>query len=230
MKKIGLIGGTSWHSTVAYYRLINQSVNDYYHGNTNPPLWIVNLNQHEIHQLQQSDRWETIADIILEAALKLQAAGMDALALCANTPHKVVDSIQSQLRIPFLSIATAIGETIQENGWHKVGLLGTRFTMQENFIKGKLQEQIHTEVIVPDQHEQHEIQRMIVEEFSLGVFSTEAKQYFLRMIQDMRNQNAQAVILGCTEIPLLLQDTKGSLPYIDSMESHCKMIVNAILS
>jgi aspartate racemase len=229
MKKMGLIGGTSWHSTLEYYRSINQQVNDHFHGNTNPPLWIVNLNQQEIHQLQQAGQWDVISDIILQKATQLQEIGIHALALCANTPHKVIENIQPKLRIPFIHIANAVGEIIHRKGWKKVGLLGTRFTMNEDFIKGKLNREFQVETMVPDEPTQLEIQCYIVQEFSYGIFSVEAKQYFLEKIRKFAEEGAEAVILGCTEIPLLLKGLESPLPVIDSMQCHCDKIVHFIL-
>jgi aspartate racemase len=229
MKKMGLIGGTSWHSTVEYYRIINQRVNDHFGNNTNPPLWLYNLNQQEIHQLQQAGQWEDIAAIILKTATQLQGLGVEALALCANTPHKVVDQIQPQLTIPFLHIADAIGMEIKKHGWQRVGLLGTKFTMAEDFIKGRLARDYQTEVIVPEETIQQEIHRLIVEEMSYGNFSPSAKVYFQGIIQLLADLGAQAVILGCTEIPLLLQDVSCSLPTIDSLACHCDLILTFML-
>jgi len=230
MRKIGLIGGLSWYSTLEYYQLINHLVNEAFHSNTNPPLWIVNLNQQAIHQLQQTDQWDKIAQIIYDTANQLQSVGCEALALCTNTSHKVVDQIQPTLHIPFLHIADAIGQYIQKHQWHTVGLLGTQFTMTEDFIKGKLNQSYQMKVIVPDLFTQQEIQRRIIEEFSLGVFNNEAKQYFLHEIEKMATEGAQSVILGCTEIPLLLKDCTATLPTIDSLECHAREIVKFILS
>lgn len=230
MRKVGLIGGLSWYSTLEYYQIINHLVNEASHSNTNPPLWIVNLNQQAIHQLQQTNQWDKIAQIIYDSANQLQSVGCEALALCTNTSHKVIDQIQPSLHIPFLHIADAIGRYIQRRHWHTVGLLGTQFTMSEDFLKGKMSQSYQTKVIVPDLLIQQEIHRRIIEEFSLGVFSAEAKHYFLLEIEKMATEGAQAVILGCTEIPLLLKDCTPTIPTIDSLECHSKEIVEFILS
>jgi len=229
MKKIGLIGGTSWHSTVEYYRILNQRVNDYYGNNTNPPLWLFNLNQQEIHLHQQANQWEDIAAIIFKTSIQLQGLGAEALALCANTPHKVVDAIQSKLSIPFLHIANAIGIEIKKHGWKRVGLLGTKFTMAEDFMKGRLFRDYQIEVIVPGEDTQQEIQRLIVEDLSFGTFAESTKAYFQDTIQQLSIEGAQAVILGCTEIPLLLKDVPCSLPTVDSLTCHCDLILDFIL-
>jgi aspartate racemase len=229
MKKIGLIGGTSWLSTVEYYKTLNQRVNDYFGNNTNPPLWIFNLNQQEIHQHQQMGQWDEIAAIIFKASIQMQALGVEALALCANTPHKLVDQIQPKLSIPFLHIADAIGKDVKKNGWQRVGLLGTKFTMAEDFIKARLARDYQIEVIVPDESSQQEIQRLIVEDLSFGTFANETKAYFLESIEKLNGMGAEAVILGCTEIPLLLKDVSCSLPTIDSLACHCDLILDFTL-
>lgn len=230
MKKIGLIGGTSWHSTVEYYRILNQGVNDFYGNNTNPNLWLYNLNQQEIHQHQQAGRWEEIAAILFKASIKLEEVGVEAIALCANTHHKVVDSIQPKLSIPFLHIADAIGKEIKQHKWQKVGLLGTKFTMKEDFIKGKLARDYHVEVIVPEEITQLEMQGLIEKEMSYGIFSPTTKKYYQEVIRELAKQGAEAVILGCTEIPLLLRGAKCSLPTVDSLKCHCDLIVDFILN
>jgi len=229
MKKIGLIGGTSWVSTIEYYRILNQRINDHFGNNTNPPLWLYNLNQQEIHQLQQAGQWKEIADIILKVATHLQDLGVEALILCANTPHKVVDYLQPKLTIPFLHIADAIGKEIKKHGWQRVGLLGTKFTMTEDFIKGKLARDYQIEVIVPCVATQQEIQRLIENDLSIGTFAPATKTYFQESFQQLANMGAEAVILGCTEIPLLLKDTPCSLPTIDSLACHCDLILDFIL-
>lgn len=230
MRKVGLIGGLSWHSTLEYYRIINQLVNTVFQSNTNPPLWLVNLNQSEIHQLQQNNQWDKIVKIVYESAFRIQEAGCEALALCTNTSHKVIDLPHQPLQIPFLHIADAIGEKIKFHGWHKVGLLGTKFTMTEDFIKGRLNRDYQTEIVVPNPSIQLEIHRRIVEEFSLGIFNADAKTYFLNEMERMASEGTQAVILGCTEIPLLLKDSILPFPDIDSLECHCRQIVRFILS
>ncbi len=229
MKKIGLIGGTSWHSALEYYRLINQQTNDFFGNNTNPPLWMSNLNQQEIHHLQQEGLWNQIAEIILAHAQKLESVGVQALALCANTPHKVVPLIQEKLLVPFLHIADAVRADIHFHGWTKVGLLGTRFTMKEDFLKDRISQKNKIEVIVPEEQTQLVLHRFIAEELSMGIFKASTQEYFLQSIRDLRSQGAQAVILGCTEIPLLLKDIASPIPAMDTLKIHCDYIVRYIL-
>lgn len=225
MNKLGLIGGTSWHSTVEYYAMLNQAVNDYYGDNTNPPLRLINLNQKQIHDLQRSNDWGTIADIFVEAALELQRVGVDGISLCANTPHKVYDQIQASLSIPILHIADAMGEHLRSEGYDTVGLIGTRFTMAQDFIKGRLLEQYQIKTIVPPTTEQNVIQEMLYNKLSMGVFDDQTKKFFVEAIESLAERGAQAVILGCTEFPLLLKDTRCAIPLIDSLKCHSEALI-----
>lgn len=182
MRKFGLIGGTSWRSTIEYYATINGMINDRYGDNTNPPLRIVSLDQKEIHDLQRADDWDAIADIFVSAALELQSAGVDGIALCANTPHKVFNELSNSLSIPVLHIADAIGTALKEDGLHMTALLGTRFTMSQDFIKGRLLDRYETRVVVPTVSDQDKIQRLIYDELSVGAFKSDTREFFLEVI------------------------------------------------
>lgn len=229
MKKFGLIGGTSWHSTVEYYATINRLINDRYGDNTNPPLRIVSLNQREIHDLQRTDDWDSIADLFAGAALELQEVGVHGIALCANTPHKVFDQLRTAVSIPILHIAEAIGEVLDKDGLDEVGLIGTRFTMSQNFIKGILTDVYQVKTFVPTLSEQNKIQNLIYNKLSVGVFDECTKAFILGIIDSLSARGARAIILGCTEFPLLLKGAQCPVPPIDSMECHCEAIVRYIL-
>lgn len=229
MKKFGLIGGTSWHSTVDYYAQINRRINEHHGDNTNPPLRLVSLDQKQIHDLQRADDWEAIAGIFVSAALELQGLGVEGIALCANTPHKVFDPLSAALSVPVLHIADAMGETLTNAGLHTVGLIGTRFTMSQDFIKGRLLARYRVKTVVPADAEQDAIQRLIYQELSVGVFSENTRAFFLQVIESLSAKGAQAVILGCTEFPLLLKDTPASVPLIDSLNCHSEAICRFIL-
>jgi aspartate racemase len=229
MKKFGLIGGTSWHSTVEYYATINGLINDRHGDNTNPPLRIISLNQRQIHDLQRSDDWDAIADIFAEAALELQGVGVDGIALCANTPHKVFDQLRTAVSIPILHIADAIGATLEDVGLDTAGLIGTRFTMSQDFIKGRLADRYQVKTVVPTVSEQSEIQNLIYEKLSVGVFDECAKEFILGIIDSLSKRGARAIILGCTEFPILLKGTQCPMPLIDSLKCHCEAIARYIL-
>ncbi len=229
MRKFGLIGGTSWHSTVEYYATINRLINDKHGDNTNPPLRIVSLNQKQIHDFQRADDWNAIAATFVSAALELQQIGVEGISLCANTPHKVFNQLHDSVSVPILHIADAIGSSLGRDGLGTVGLIGTRFTMAQDFIKGRLRERHQVTTVVPTPSEQSEIQDLIYGKLSIGVFDDDTKDFFLRIVDSLSAAGAQAVILGCTEIPLLLKNIPCPVPCIDSLECHCEAIVQYIL-
>lgn len=229
MKSFGLIGGLSWHSTVEYYGTINRAVNQHFGNNTNPSLYLASLNQHEIHQLQKEGDWLAITDIIVAAARKLEQCGAQGLAMCANTPHKVYDLLQAAVDIPVIHIADAIASSAKNLDSTKLGLLGTRFTMQDDFIKGRLSNNYKLKTIVPTAEEQEIIHGIFLEKLSMGIFDDESRAEFLRIISALKESGAEAVILGCTEFPLLLRGCDATLPTIDSLQSHCDSIISYIL-
>ena len=230
MKTLGLLGGTSWHSTVEYYRYINQAVNDYYGNNTNPPLIIYNLNQREIHDLQLQDHWDKIADIYSGAAIKLRTAGAQAVLFAANTAHKVYPEVSRRIGVPVLHIADAAGLAIQRAHLAKVGLLGTKYTMEDGFIPQWLKAHYGIEVIVPTSRPiRDELHRIIQKELGMGVFKPSSKQFVLVQIEDLRQQGAQGIILGCTEFTLILSQEDVQIPAFDTTRLHAQMGVDFIL-
>ncbi|MGH9644097.1 MAG: aspartate/glutamate racemase family protein [Terriglobales bacterium] len=230
MRALGLIGGTSWHSTVEYYRYINQAVNNVHGDNTNPPLILYNLNQQQMHALQLEDRWDKIADILTDAVRRLEAAGAGAVMLCANTPHKVYPEVARRSNVPILHIADATGRAIQSAGLAKVALIGTIYTMEGAFISGWLQNKYQVEVIVPSSTAaRKELQRIIQQELALGIFKPETKDYVLAQIAGLCRRGAEGVILGCTEFPLIIGQSDLSCPAFNTMALHCDMAVDYIL-
>jgi aspartate racemase len=230
MKVLGLVGGTSWHSTIEYYRYINQEVNDLYGSNTNPPLVLYNLNQNEIHALQLAGRWDRITDILSAAAMKLRAAGAQAVLFCANTSHKVYAEVSRRTGIPILHIADATGLAIQQAGLIKVGLIGTKYTMEDGFMQQWLREHYQIEVVVPASAAvRTELHRIIQKELGMGIFKPQTKQYVLEQIEELRKRGAQGVILGSTEIPLIINQSDLRLPVFDTTRLHSRMAVEFIL-
>ena len=230
MKVLGLVGGTSWHSTVEYYRYINQEVNDLYGSNTNPPLVLYNLNQNEIHALQLSGRWDQITDIYSDAAKKLRAAGAQAVMFCANTPHKVYADVSRRTGIPILHIADATGLAIHQAGLAKVGLIGTKYTMEDGFMQQWLREHYQVEVVVPTSAAvRAELHRIIQKELGMGIFKPETKRYVLEQIEELRKRGAQGIILGSTEIPLIIDQSDVRIPVFDTTRLHSLMAVEFIL-
>ena len=230
MKPVGLVGGLSWHSTVDYYRLINQAVNDRYGNNTNPPLQLWNLNQARIHELQNRDEWDEIAKVIGEAAKVLQKGGAQAIVLCSNTSHKVYPKVAAQVSIPVLHIGDAVGRAVQGKGLKKVGLIGTRFTMEDGFLKDWLRDHYRIETLTPERGEDRsELHRIIQRELGMGIFKPETKAYVLAQIETLRRRGAEGIILGCTELPLIIRPEDVNFPSFDTTALHAEMAVAFIL-
>lgn len=220
MRKFGLIGGLSWHSTADYYRELNKAVNRFYGSNVNPPLYIINLNQKEIHDLQKANNWPKIGEILIKAAKELESIGCEGLAFCANTPHRAYDTVQDSLRTPILHIGDSIGRFWNKMDYKKVALLGTKYTMEGEFIRARLKRLYSVDVLTPDEESRNKIQLLLYEEMSHGVFSDSAQQYFLSLIDELSCKGAEAVVFGCTEFPILLKDIDTALPKVDSKMCH----------
>jgi aspartate racemase len=230
MKPLGLIGGTSWHSTVEYYRYVNQTVNDLYGNETNPPLLLYNLNQQQIHRLQVQNRWDEIANTYANAALKLQSIGAQAVLFAANTPYKVYAEVARNIGIPILHIADATGIAIQKRGLTRVGLIGTTYTMEDGFMQAWLREHYGIEAVVPRSPAvRQELQRIIQKELGMGIFTPKSKRYVLRQIEELESQGLEGIILGCTEFPLIIKQSDVRVPVFDTTRLHAQMAVDFIL-
>jgi len=220
MRTLGLIGGTSWHSTIEYYRNINQFVNDYFGDNTNPPLLVYTLNQSEIHRYQTEFHWDVVAQLLTDAAISLQRAGAEAVMFCANTPHKVYDEVKQKLDIPIIHIADATAKVIQDKGITKVCFIGTKFTMEEDFITSTISDK-NIEVLVPEDKDViEELHRIIHEELTFGKIKGKSKQYVLNTVQSMIDIGAEGLVLGCTEFPLMIDPEDLSVPVFNTIEIH----------
>jgi len=230
MKTLGLIGGTSWYSTVEYYQYINKAVNDAYGNNTNPPLLIYNLNQEKIHELQASNQWDQIAAIFADAVARLRAGGAQGVMFCANTPHKVYAQVAQTTDIPILHIADATGMAVRNRGLKKVGLIGTQYTMEDGFIGDWLKEHYGIETLVPDSGPaRQELHRIIQKELGMGNFKPESKNYVLGQIYELIQRGAQGVVLGCTEFPLIIKQGDVGVPVFDTTLLHSQSAVDFIL-
>lgn len=219
MKTIGLIGGMSWESTIPYYTIINQSIHDTLGGLHSAKLILYSVEFDEIEKCQSCGDWQRSADILSDAAKKLELAGADFLLICTNTMHKVYPQIQAQVTIPILHIADATADALASDGVTKVALLGTRYTMQEDFYKSKLVAR-GFEVLVPEQADIDEVNRIIFEELCVGTLKDTSRKTFSRIIDSLKARGAQAVILGCTEIGLLVKQEHASLPLYDTTVIH----------
>lgn len=224
MKTIGLLGGMSWESTALYYKQINEEVKKQLGGLHSAKVVLYSVDFDEIEKLQHENRWEETASILSEAAKNIQNANADFLVICTNTMHKVAPVIQDNINIPILHIAYATGKKLQDEGISKVGLLGTAFTMKEEFYKNSIQKSFDIEVIVPNEEDIKIVHEIIYEELCKGSIKETSKKEYLRIIDSLSNQGAQGVILGCTEIGMLVSqmDTKTKLfdtTYIHASEA-----------
>ncbi len=226
MKTLGLIGGTSWHSTIDYYRYINQLVNERL-GNppVNPPLLLYSLNV----DLMRRNNWDEINQTCLETALTLQNAGAEGILICANTPHKVCPFVEPKLDIPILHIADAIGEAAKAAGLSNIGLFGTTQVMEESFIKERLQDKYGIRTQIPGPVARIKTHRAIAEELTRGIFEDTTKAFFLSEMSGLKAQGIDGVILGCTELPMLIKPEDFDLPLLDTTFLHAKMAVDFIL-
>jgi aspartate racemase len=224
MRTLGLIGGTSWHSTIVYYRLINEMAGKRTGTHSNPPLMLYSLNV----ELMREHNVDKIKTTYLHIARKLEIAGARAIVICANTPHLVYEYVQNKISIPILHIADAVGLEARSKGLTKLGLLGTRPTMRGDFLHKRLKEKFGIEVIVPEDDFMDEIHYYIAHELTRGKFTESAKSFFLDHIQLLKEKGAQAVIMGCTELPILVNDEDTDLPLLQSTNLHAKMAVDYI--
>lgn len=225
MKTIGLIGGTTWHSTIDYYKLINEEVNRCLGGHSTARIIINSVNFQVLIDFNNTDNWIGVEKYIGELAMDLEKAGAECLLLGANTLHKVAKDIEAKLSIPIIHIAKETAKIIHEQGLKKVALLGTKTTMTSDFYKNILSDN-GIEIIIPDENDMNIINNSIYEEFSKGIFSDEMKSEYLRIIEKLKKQNAEGVILGCTEIPILIKAEDSDLPLFNTTEIHVNAAVN----
>jgi aspartate racemase len=230
MKTIGMIGGMSWESSIEYYRIVNETVKERLGGLHSARCVMYSVDFAEIETFQHQDRWQEASDILVEAAQKVERAGADFVVLCTNTMHKLADDIQANLDIPFLHIADATAYAIQAAGIQKVGLLGTRFTMEEDFYKGRLQDKHGLTVIVPGEQDRAVIDRVIYNELVLGDIRQESKKQYMQVMDGLVQSGTQGIILGCTEIGLLVQQEDSRVPLFDTARIHAEAAVDYALS
>lgn len=221
MQTIGLLGGMSWESTVPYYRVINQTTGRELGGLHSAKILLYSVDFHEIEVLQHAGDWERAGAILADAARRLEGAGADFLVICTNTMHKVAPAIAREVRIPLLHIADTTVEAIRQAGLETVGLLGTRFTMEDSFYRDRLAE-LGLRVLVPDAAERDEIHRVIYDELCLGQIREASRSAFERIMGRLVEEGAEGIILGCTEIGLLVGPESASVPLFDTTEIHAR--------
>ncbi|MBU2097595.1 MAG: aspartate/glutamate racemase family protein [Gammaproteobacteria bacterium] len=229
MKTIGLLGGMSWESTQSYYRMINEGVKHALGGLHSAKIVLYSVDFAEIEALQMRGDWLAAGDLLAHAAQSVEKAGADFLLICTNTMHKVAPAITSVISIPILHIADATADVLQADGINTVGLLGTRFTMEQSFYKDRLVAK-GIKVVTPDQLQRNAVHRIIYEELCLGQIKDQSRQEYLAIISHLRGEGAQAVILGCTEISLLVGQSDTATPLYDTTAIHAQQAVKAALT
>lgn len=230
MKVIGLIGGMSWESTVPYYRQINETIKERLGGLHSAKIVLYSVDFHEIERLQHAGDWDAAGQMLGDAARALESAGADFLVLCTNTMHKVASAIESAVQIPLFHIADPTANEIKQAGFTKIGLLGTRFTMEQAFYKDRLRERHGLDVLIPTQEDRDVVHRIIYEELCLGKVLPESRAEFRRVISDLVAQGADAIILGCTEISLLVEPQDAVVPLFDTTSIHARQAAEWALS
>ncbi len=228
MQTIGLLGGMSWESTELYYRWINELVKEKLGGLHSAKIVLVSVDFQEIETMQHQNRWDEAGAALAQAAQQIEAAGADFLLICTNTMHKVAPQIEAAIRIPILHLADATAVRIQQRGFKRVGLLGTNFTMEQDFYRGRL-EQHGLEVIVPNAADRAIVHGVIYNELCLGKVEDASRHEFLRIIDDLHAQGAEGIIEGCTEIVMLVQQHHTTVPLFDTTAIHAETAVNRAL-
>ncbi len=230
MKTIGMLGGMSWESTVSYYKALNEGVKESLGGLHSAKICMYSVDFDEIEKLQHQGYWDETANILSKAAISVEAGGADFLLICTNTMHKVAQEIASQISIPILHIADATAERLQRDKIKCVGLLGTQFTMEQDFYKSRLTDNYNIQVQVPDSAERKIVHDVIYSELCLGKIIDSSRNEYLKIINNLYAKGAEAIILGCTEIALLVQQQHTSVPLYDTTEIHAAEAVKIAIS
>lgn len=229
MKTLGLIGGTSWLSTVDYYRIINQQVNERLGGLNSAKIFLYSLNFEEFKPPADPEQWDKITERLSDIALRLENAGAECIVICANTPHLVADAVQQNIHIPIIHIAEVTAVEIKKRKIKKAGLLGTKFTMEQDFFKDKLSQQ-HIETLIPNTADREFIHHTIFSELGKEIFSPQTKARYISIINQVIAQGAEGIVFGCTEIPLLIKQEDCSVPVFDTTVIHAKAAAAFALS
>ena len=229
MKTIGLIGGMSWESSIEYYRIINETAKEKRGGLHSAKSLMVTVDFAEIEKLQHADRWDEAGQILVKCAQDLERGGADFIVLCTNTMHKLADQITANVNIPFLHIADATAEKIVKAGIKRIGLLGTRFTMEHDFYKGRLVNNFGLDVITPEKEDRDIVHRVIYEELVLGKIVKSSRREYIRIMNDLLANGAEGVILGCTEIELLIKEGDCTAPLFPTTKIHAIAAVEKAL-
>jgi aspartate racemase len=226
MKTIGLIGGMSWESTAEYYRIINEAVKKKLGGLHSAKIVMYSLDFEEIEQLQIQGGWDEATDSMVDAAKRVEKAGADFVLICTNTMHKMAQEVEASINIPLLHIADVTAEKIVSSGLKKVGLLGSTYTMEEDFYKGRLIDKYGLGVAVPDEADRQTVHNIIIEELCVGKITSPSREQVKTIIQKLIAQGAQGIILGCTELPSLIKQKDCPVPLFDTTAIHAQAAVD----
>jgi aspartate racemase len=226
MKTIGLLGGITCESSLLYYKLINEMTREKLGGHHAAKSVMVSVDFAEIQPLTERGDWDGVRAILLAAAKGIERGGADLLLLCANTAHKLADEIAREIKIPIVHIVDATAAEIKKAGLARIGLLGTRFTMEEDFFKGRLREKYAIEALVPAKEKREQVHRIIIDELALGVIKPESREKVAKVMDGLVAAGAQAIILGCTELPLLISRGQGRVPLFDTTMIHARAAVD----
>ena len=229
MKTIGLIGGMSWESSLEYYRIINETVKEKLGKLHSAKSLMFSVDFDEIQHLQHIGDWNTLTKIMVDAADRLEKGGADFIVICTNTMHRMVNDIEKNVKIPVIHIADATAKKIKEGKIKKVGLLGTKFTMEQDFYKGRLATNHGIDVIIPNDDERNTVHSIIYNELCQGQIKQLSKEQYIKIIEKLKSNGAEGVILGCTEIPLLIKQEDVSIPIFDTTKIHAGMAVDYAL-
>jgi aspartate racemase len=230
MKTLGLIGGMTWHSTVDYYRLINEGVQKRLGGSRSAEIVMLSVDFGPVEELQGRGDWAAMGRLMAGAARTLESAGAEGLVICANTMHRLADDILREVRIPLIHIADATAAVVKRVGLGTVGLLGTRYTMEMDFYRGRLAERHGLNVLIPDEPGRTAVHDIIYKELGLGIIKEESRRIYAAIIEDLKRRGAEGVILGCTEIPLLVKPADSPVPVFDTTAIHAAAAVDFALA
>lgn len=230
MKTIGLLGGMSWESSIEYYRILNETMRARLGGLHSAKCLLYSVDFAEVEPLQHQGRWDEAAELMVQAAQRLEHGGADLIVICTNTMHKLADEVQSHVGIPILHIADATAQAVKAKGFTTVGLLGTKFTMEEDFYRGRLCRKHGLRVLLPDSDERDMVHRVIFDELCMGTIRDSSRARYLEVCQRLADAGAQGIILGCTEIGLLIRQQDTTIPLFDTTQVHAEKAVDWALA
>ncbi len=229
MKTIGLIGGMSWESSIEYYRIINEGIRDRLGKLHAARSLMYSVDFADVELMQRQGRWDDATDSMIDAAKRLERGGADFVVICTNTMHRMAEEVQAAIRIPLLHVVDAAAAAVRSRGLHAVGLLGTRFTMEEDFYRGRLERKHEIKVEIPEARDREIVHRVIYDELVVGEIRQDSKHEFLRIIDGLVSRGAAGIVLGCTEIGLLIKDDDCKAPVFDTTRIHALAAVDLAL-